>query len=581
MEQSFDDVSNIHRRYSLTLINPSSYIHSLVLSVIVTALLVATTVFGYLKTDDFVFRILLVIPVLLATQYLDSKFIKNKEYSKSLHMSLFGNILWLIVALCGLLAVSVLAKPDVSLFYITEGMFLFAGFRIGIFTTTLGVSLKKATAVCFIQPLGMFFALIPANMWLPTLLDLQTLLVGFTFLAVACVWSVLTDKAGRPGVKSTHKLVQAYLASKSQNNPNEMESLMEEFSTKSTVSTSQIRFCSTDNKTNFRLVLPEIHPGPFHPVGGSNIPYLIYKNMESSAMVMHSVSDHSLNLPSQKQVEEYLKSLVKSNLLRNGTKCTEPAVVQINKSRAVGLLFEKTAILFLSLSPHGMEDIPSYIKNEIQQFAKNRNFDQVLVVDCHNAMGGELSKIDSDDMLNAAKSCLDTLMTKETFPFEFGYANSDDMKINTSDLAAGGLGMLCLQINKKKYFLGWADANNMENGIREDVVSHLAKNGYELLEICTSDTHFTITPARNKNGYFQFGIISKPQQISDWYLQLAKKAEKNVGQASYEILENAIDVKVMGSAIFEDYSKAMDNSLKLTKVFLAGIVAFFVFTLFL
>ena len=46
----------------------------------------------------------------------------------------------------------------------------------------------------------------------------------------------------------------------------------------------------------------DIHPGPFSPVGGSDIPHQIYKTMNSSAMVLHSVSDHSLNLPSQQDV---------------------------------------------------------------------------------------------------------------------------------------------------------------------------------------------------------------------------------------------------------------------------------------
>ena len=80
MQDSYDDVSNIHRRYTLTLINPSSKIHSLVLSLIVTTLLVATVVFGYLKSDDFVVRLAAVLVILASTQYLDSRYSKNKEY---------------------------------------------------------------------------------------------------------------------------------------------------------------------------------------------------------------------------------------------------------------------------------------------------------------------------------------------------------------------------------------------------------------------------------------------------------------------------------------------------------------------
>ena len=141
--------------------------------------------------------------------------------------------------------------------------------------------------------------------------------------------------------------------------------------------------------------------------------------------------------------------------------CTEPVVVQINKARAAGLLFDKTALLFLSLSPHGMEDLTMYVRTEIEQFAKNRNFEQVLIVDTHNAMGNEISKEDSEDLLIAAKSTLDTLKTKQSFPFKFGYANSDDMMISKADIAMGGIAVLCLELNNKKYFVGWADANTV------------------------------------------------------------------------------------------------------------------------
>jgi len=235
----------------------------------------------------------------------------------------------------------------------------------------------------------------------------------------------------------------------------------------------------------------------------------------------------------------------------------------------------------LSLSPHGMEDIPSYMKTEIEQYANNRNYARTMIVDCHNAMGGEISKEDGEDMLKAAKSCLDTLITKESYPIEFGYANSDDMDVWTEDLGMGGLGIVCLVINNKKYFLGWADANNMENGVREKITDNFTKTGHNLLEICTSDTHYAPVKARNRNGYYQLGLITSADKISKWFLEIAKNAEADTKSAKFEILENEVNVKVMGQGIYEDYSKALDNSLKITKAFVIGGVLFFITSLFL
>ncbi len=579
MEKSEDDVSNIHNRFSLTLVNPSSQYFSLVVSLLVASAITAITHLMYLETDELWFRIPAVVATLGVVQLIDIQFTKRKEYSKSLHASLFGNLLWLLTLVMGIAAGIVLSK-ELSLFFITFGMLLFASFRIGIFTTTLGASIKKAWAICLVQPLAMFVVLIPTDMWIPMVTDPMTLGYGISFIIIATAWVKLTDRAGRPGMESTHRTIQAYLASQ-KNDFSEAEELMELRSSKTTVATTQIRLHSPNHKTDFRMVLPEIHPGPYHPVGGSNIPYLIYKNLDSSAMVMHSISDHSLNLPSRNEVENYLKNLENSITKEEGLTCTEPVTVQINKARVLGILFGNNPLLFLSLSPYGMEDIPNYMKKDIEQYAKNRNYSKPFIVDSHNAMGKEISKEDAENMLKAAKSCLDTLIRKNNYPIEFGYANSDDMDVWTEDLGMGGLGIMCLKINDKKFFLGWADANNMENGVREKIVQNFADKNYNLLEICTSDTHFARVKARNKNGYYQLGLMTTADKLSNWLLEIAKKAEDGIGMAKYEILENQTEVKIMGQEIFQDFSKALDNSLRITKMIMIGCAVLFLTSLFL
>ena len=582
MEKESDDVSNIHNRFSLTLVNPGSHYFSLAASLGVGLVIVLATYLGNLNNlnlEEFWYRIPMVLGVMAIMQLLDIKFAKKKEYSKSLHSSLFGNMLWVVTILMGLLSSLVLSK-ETSLFFITFGMILFASFRIGLYTTTLGASLKKAWAIAFIQPLAIFFVLIPQELWISMLSNPIAIGYGFSFLIIATAWSIVTDRAGRPGMKSTHKTIQAYLASQG-NDVEDAEELMEEHATETKVGTSQIKFSSQDGTKEFRMVLPEVHPGPYHPVGGSNIPYLIYKNLSSSAMVMHSISDHALNLPSRNEVNNYLKNLEKSEVKEEGMKCTEPVVVQINKARVTGMLLGNNPLLFLSLSPHGMEDIPSYMKKEIEQYGNNRNFTKIMTVDCHNAMGEEISKEDGEDMLKAAKSCLDSLILKNSFPIEFGYANTNDMDVWTEDLAMGGLGITCLKINNKKYFLGWADANNMENGIREKIIENFSNKGYNLLEICTSDTHYAAVKARNRNGYYQLGLITSADKLSKWFMEIAENAQSNMTSAKYEILENETEVKVMGQSIYEDYSKALENSLKITKIFVIGCIGLFITSLFL
>ena len=574
-----NDIQNIHRRYTLTLINPSSYYVSLFGSIAIASVISFLCFNNFIQNYEILYHLPAAVGVLLAIQYIDSRFTRHKEYSKSLHMSFFGNTLWLITVVAGIIGSSMLSTEP-SLFYVALGVFIFSSFRIGIMTTTLGISMKKSCALCFVQPLVMFFALVPISMW-SVLYDVQTLAFGIVFLGVAVAWSYITNRTGLPMIKSTHKLLQAYLQSVSQNDPQDMESIILETSKQSDISTSQIRFSTNDDKNDFRMILPDLHPGPFHPVGGSNIPYEIYKTMNSSAMVLHSISDHSLNLPSQKDVQDYLQELSKSHVSKKGMTCTEPVTAQINKAHVVGLRLDETALLFLSLSPHGMEDVPVILKTEIEQMAKNRNFHHALIVDTHNAMGGEISQEDSQDLLTAAKNVLDILITKNNYPLQYGYANSQSMNIQTSDLAGGGIGMLCLAFEQKKYFLCWADANNMENGVREEIITHLKNNGCELVEMFTSDTHSTTMGVRNRNGYHELGSVTKSQKLADWCLSIAKQAEKNIATGKFEILENNAKVRIMGTGIFEHLSRALDNSLKMTKWFMILCTGIFLVSIFL
>ena len=97
----------------------------------------------------------------------------------------------------------------------------------------------------------------------------------------------------------------------------------------------------------------------------------------------------------------------------------------------------------------------------------------------------------------------------------------------------------------------------------------------------TSDTHFTTMGVRNRNGYYQLGIVTKHDKLSDWCLSIAKEAEKNIASGQFEILENKAKVRVMGSGIFEHLSMALDNSLKMTQGFMIGCVGIFLLSIFL
>lgn len=573
MQTSTDDVSKLQGRYSLTLLSPSSQYFSLCLSIGMAGALTVITTILYLDTRDY-WRIGAVIGALLLTQFVDSRYIKNKEYSKSLHSSAFGCCVWMLALLMGIVTSAITGK-ELQSFFVVMGMLLFASFRIGIYTTVLGCKIGRAWAICFIQPLAIFAVMIPYSMWDTILPDPMALGYGIAYLGCATAWSVLTDRSGRPEFKSTHVLVQAYIASQG-GRQQDIESIMEKSSNKSSVLTTLVRF--GDSK-GFTLAFPEIHPGPYHPVGGSNITYKIYEKLNSRAMVMHTISDHTLNIPSQHQVSTYLKSLNDTELQDSGDTCTEPVVVYKGKTRVSGIAFGKNVMLFMSMSPYGMEDLPSVIKTKTDKYAQSVGFTRTMLVDCHNAMGPEIPDDELENMLQATKECLDRLVKVKQYPFEIGYVNSESMDVQSEDMGMAGLGLACIRVNDTRHYIGWADANNMNNGTREKVVAEFTKTKRNLVDVCTSDTHFTPVKPKNSQGYYQLGLMAGDEKVSEWFLEMAYKVDEDATANGFSILKSSTELLLMGSRIFEIYSKAMDRSMNLVKIFMIGCSALFLSTL--
>ena len=573
-----ESVNKIHKRFYLTLINPSSHLTSLSISFFCASIIIVLSHVYYLNSSfqNLVVVLPLSLAVLYAAKMIDFAILRSApvaKLTKIYHIAAFANILWLITIALGIASAAVFGRSEIHFRFIVEGMLLAAGLRIGIFTSVFGASLPKAVLVSPILPLVFFASFMPIEHVPFYLSDTTGLGYGLAMMAIAAIWVAIADAAGRPNVTSTFKLLQAYLLAWTERNPRSMEKMMEERAHESKVSTHTLAFKTANGRS--LIVVPDIHPGPFYPVGGSNLPYEIYNVYSRNsvhAVVMHGISDHSLNLPSRMQVENYLGSLENQKLFGSGNTCAEPIVIQINKARVSGMAFDKVALLMLSLSPHGMEDVPEVIRKEVESYSATKGFSNVLVIDTHNAMGKHLGDDDCLDMLKACKVALDELMMKPQYNFKFGFCHSSEIGAKAHDVGPAGMSVMTISVNEKSFGLGWADSNNMARGLREHILEHLAANNISMLEVCTSDTHYTSGRARNLTGYFTFGSLSALDTISKWYLDMAKRAGERAESASYEATQITSELKIMGTEQFSDYSKALDRALRITKIFI-GITA--------
>ena len=576
-----DYVSNIHRHWTVTRINPSSSIVSYTIWIACAVIIVVVSHVYNLQAgiESLVVYLPLSLVALLGSHFLDYIALRGtpvRKFSKIAHVSAFANVFWSLTILLGIAADFVFSKSPPSIDYVIAGMLLAVGFRIGLFISVFGASTARGILVSFIQPLIFFFAFMPPSSYHSIATQSYA---GFAFgallLAIVIVWTVIADRAGRPGVKSTFGLFRAFLVAWSENRVDMIEELIEARAHENVITTKVIRFSFAGDQAV--IILPEVHPGPFSMVGGSNLPFLLYERFSKRALVMHSVSDHSLNIPSKKEVEKYIKDLGQMTTTEKGDSCSAPVQVKINNSTSTGIAFGNSAMVMLSLAPTGMEDIPRSVSSELESFGAAIGFPDVLVVDCHNAMGGHLSDSDRKDLIASAKQCLDQLKKQPQKHFRVGFASLDDIddRIDrTEELGQGGLAVLVINVDNKNYAIGWADSNNMQNTVRNYIVSKMNGDA-TMLEICSSDTHST-SGKRTRVGYFALGTTTSPDKIAAVYNQLCSKAIEMAAGSAFELACAQSAIKVMGKKQFEDYSTALDRSLNVTKIFVAITVASFI-----
>jgi putative membrane protein len=575
-----NSVSNIHRRWSFTRINPSSYKVSYLIYLSSGAAIIALQPsYGIFENQANFLRSVLLGMILLTAAIFLNFFVLHgsplNKISKVLHVSAFANLLWLLIVSAGAVSDVVFSKNGGSANYFFEGMSISIGLRIGIFTSVFGAKLRKALAASVIQPLIFLFVFESSPFFRHGYtLNAVGIVFGLTLIAIAVIWTIIADRSGRPRVQSTFRLLQAFLAAWTENKTDDMERIAEEKSYDHLISTYVMKLKPEKSK-QVSIVLPQVHPGPFSPIGGSNLPYVLYAFFCKTALVLHSVTDHSFNIPSKKELEKYIATLSNYTKLEVGNTCSIPVEVRVSECSVTGIAFGKVAVAILSMAPKGMEDVPELVGREIQQYASQLGIKQILLVDGHNAMGDVIGDYESNNLISAAKQCLEKLNQAEQYRFKIGFANSDGSYPSLSkagDLGQGGLAVLIIEVEKKTYAVGWADSNNMDNGLREYVINELNAKGIKMLEICTSDTHAT-SGKRTRQGYYPLGTISTHSEIANMLLDMSNRSVVNACMSNFELLVSKSKIKVMGKDQFIDYSCALDKSMNITKLFLLITIA--------
>jgi putative membrane protein len=572
---SEDSVTDIHRRWYFTLLNPSSYKTSAIIAIIASLGIIGVNHVSYNLTELTIHSVL-AIGITTGGFFLDLFLLRGtptNKISKVIHVAAFSSSLWLVTILLGLSANNIFGKNSDIVTYCQGGMFIASGLRYGIFVSVFGSRMLRSILIAFVIPVVLFTNMLPYSYSFILQEHLSALILGSTIFTIGVVWSILADRAGYPNLKSTFSVLQAFLSAWTENKQEKIEEIFESRSSADEIRTRMMKFEREGDKQVF-VVLPDIHPGPFNPIGGSNLPQKLFNFFENNAIVLHSISDHSKNLPTTAEVNKYLDSLKNLVLKNSGNECTMPLITKSNDFTITCIGF-KTSVLMIISKDGGMEDLPYSIIEKIEEFAKDLGFSDIMIVDAHNALGNKISYQEETALTYLALTSLKKLEGKHYYTYEIGYSNSLTSGFRIIELGGAGIGVLNLRINNEDHLIGWSDSNNLVNGLRIRVLRELNNAGINMLEICSSDTHSS-SGKRTRQGYYALGNVTNDKDIIRAFSEISNKAMSKTTPSSFSYLDSYSQIKLMGRDQFDNYASALNKSMNITKVSLTITVIFYI-----
>lgn len=381
---------------------------------------------------------------------------------------------------------------------------------------------------------------------------------------VSNVYKEATGMSGYP-------FIRAFILSMMTDGNDELiESYFERVGIKSSVKIQYLIIRSTTTKKiKGLLIIPNIHFGPFKTCGSSDLPENIYKAFRDipGTTVYHTTNDHSQNLTTQGYVEVIINR-IKKDIEEIRTNKELKWIKEIknfsrkisNSAKLIGTEIGNVPIVFITRHPLPSDDIEVEIGDQIRDIAKSKGFQDLIIIDSHNAIIGDevlikKNTIEAQDLINVSKKYLESKKVQNSQKVHMLYGVSKSTFENYSEKEGIGIGGIVVHLFKnsitnQKTALIHFDGNNAFVEIRSYILNMLQNRGIEKGEITTSDSH-TVARQLEGRGYSPIGDKIKIDEILDKLGILLKKAEDDLEEVEYFYTDSREDnVNIWGNPTY-------------------------------
>jgi putative membrane protein len=409
------------------------------------------------------------------------------------------------------------------------------------------------------------FSTIGSNMGLASVTsDLMTRGAGAFVLVVALsaagVSRIIRDveSSGTPEVRdSPLTLFRAFLQHWLRSDPEPLENRLGVLGTQGIIEGSILGFSGTKGAIGC-VVVSNFHPGPYRDLGSAGLPSRLKAFLERSkggiVQVPHGISNHQLNIVSQKDVQRVIEKVVAEYPVGASDHDSSTMIrSMVDEAKASGQVFGNVAFLTLTLSPTDMEDLPSEVARHIEREAQARGL-TAIVADAHNSLSNQTSITPEQarKLVEASVKVLDQLAFARRSPFRAGSAADPLEEFRLEDgIGPGGLSSLVVQNGNQIVAYLTIDGNNMKTGVREAILEDLEAIGISDGEIMTTDTHLVTGLVRSALGYYPVGANLDIGLLTKKVRETVQRALGTMEDSTAGFSKFSIEVRVLGSETFQ------------------------------
>jgi predicted neutral ceramidase superfamily lipid hydrolase len=249
---------------------------------------------------------------------------------------------------------------------------------------------------------------------------------------------------------------------------------------------------------------------------------------------------HGQNFTSQ-QYNSHAISQIKEDMQNfsfGSTQVTRFSRIFQDQAKLLAIMVNKTPLLLFTRHPAPTDDIVPEVGEIINQYTNSANYQDPMIVDCHNAIGGDEILIkkeskEAQEMLQITQNFFEYLGKENLTTYsDVLYAVAKDPVKEfpiSAGIGAGGIIVHLFKIGNQETAIIHIDANNAYTPVRSALMTLGENMGLDRIELCTSDTH-AVVRILSSQGYYPLGTKISADFLTEKIRTLITKARSSFSQ---------------------------------------------------